>query len=82
MRFIDWGISVLTGSVLQEWPLDTPFDLSEVYTMLAKQGLLAGYEITCRFFEIGTPAGLLETETFLKTSKIASASYRTSDRYR
>jgi hypothetical protein len=53
MRFIDWGTSLLTAGVLQEWPLDTAFDLSDVYNKLAKQGLLAGYEITHRFFEIG-----------------------------
>src|SRR5262249_25028519 len=66
MRFIDWGMSVLTAGVLQEWPIDTALDLSEVFTKLAKKGLLAGYEISRRFFEIGSPAGLSETEAFLK----------------
>jgi hypothetical protein len=78
MRFIDWGMSVLTAGVLQEWPLDIALDLSEVFTKLAKQGLLAGYEIRRRFFEIGSPAGLIETEAFLKASKIAKMDFSES----
>jgi NDP-sugar pyrophosphorylase family protein len=75
MRFIDWGISVLTAGVLQEGPPDSTFDLSEAYHKLAKQGLLAGYEITRRFFEIGSFVGLIETEVLLKTSKIAKMDF-------
>ena len=75
MRFIDWGISILTARVLEEWPPDIPFDLADVYTKLAQQGLLAGYEVTRRFFEIGSPAGLVETEIFLKMSKVAKTDF-------
>ena len=32
---------------------------------MAKLGELCGYEATERFYEIGTPEGLKETETFL-----------------
>jgi NDP-sugar pyrophosphorylase family protein len=78
MRFIDWGMSVFSAGVLQEWPLDTALDLSEVYTKLAKQGLLAGYEIRHRFFEIGSSAGLIETDALLKASKIAKMDFSES----
>jgi D-sedoheptulose 7-phosphate isomerase len=78
MRFIDWGMSVLTHSVFAEWPPDKPFDLADVYNKLSKKGLLAGYEVTRRFFEIGSPAGLIETEAFLQRWKMAKTDFSES----
>ena len=40
-------------------------DLSELYAQLARDGLLCGFEAHERFYEIGTPEGLAETEAFL-----------------
>ena len=37
-------------------------DLADVYTAAGADGRLAGYEATERFYEIGTPAALLEAE--------------------
>jgi hypothetical protein len=42
-----------------------PFDLAEVYAAFAASGQLAGYEVTRRFCEIGTPEGLVETDAYL-----------------
>jgi NDP-sugar pyrophosphorylase family protein len=78
MRFIDWGMSVLTAEILRKWPVDAAFDLSDVYTKLAQRGLLAGYEMTHRFFEIGSPAGLIETEALLKASMTAKMDFSES----
>jgi NDP-sugar pyrophosphorylase family protein len=41
-------------------------DLSDVFGELARRGLLAGYEATNRFYEIGTPDALAETDAFLR----------------
>jgi len=60
MRWIDYGLSVLTPGVLGD-----EADLSDVFTRLSREGRLAGYEATERFYEIGTPAALAETERFL-----------------
>ena len=40
-------------------------DLAQVFTRLAAAGQLAGYEATERFYEIGTPEALAETDAFL-----------------
>ena len=38
----------------------------DVFTRLASAGQLGGYEATERFYEIGTPAALAETDAFLE----------------
>jgi NDP-sugar pyrophosphorylase family protein len=66
MRHIDYGLGILTAEALARRSADQPFDLSEVYGALAAGGRLAGYEVTQRFYEIGTPAGLEETGRYLR----------------
>ena len=41
-------------------------DLAGVYHVLSTRGELAAYEATERFYEIGTPAALAETDAFLR----------------
>jgi N-acetyl-alpha-D-muramate 1-phosphate uridylyltransferase len=67
MRHIDYGLGVLTAGALSERSADRPFDLSEVYSALAADGRLAGHEVTQRFYEIGTPAGLAATDQYLRS---------------
>ena len=69
MRHIDYGLAVLTAEPLSTYPADTRFDLSSVYQDLVAQGQLAGLEIAERFFEIGSPEGLRDTETLLAQSR-------------
>jgi N-acetyl-alpha-D-muramate 1-phosphate uridylyltransferase len=66
MRHIDYGLGVVTADALAQRSADQPFDLSEVYAALAADGRLAGHEVTQRFYEIGTPAGLAETDQYLR----------------
>ena len=63
MRWIDYGLGVLTPAALDAAPEDD--DLAGVYHALAARGALAGYEATERFYEIGTPGALAEAEAFL-----------------
>jgi len=65
MHHIDYGLSALQGTVLEEWPDDQPFDLAEVLTRLVERKQLAGFEVSQRFYEIGSPSGLEELEAFL-----------------
>ena len=65
MKYIDYGLGVLRRDCLLEFDPDQPFDLAELYGRLAARGVLAGYEVDRRFFEIGSPAGLAETRAFL-----------------
>lgn len=64
MAWIDYGLSVLTPRALDA-AHDAP-DLAEVFADLAARGQLAGYEATNRFYEIGSPAALAETEEWLR----------------
>jgi NDP-sugar pyrophosphorylase family protein len=66
MRHIDWGLSVVKADALARMPTDTPFDLADIYAELARDDELAGYEVTTRFYEIGSAEGLRETEALLR----------------
>jgi N-acetyl-alpha-D-muramate 1-phosphate uridylyltransferase len=66
MRHIDWGLSVVKANLLARCPADSAFDLAEMYTDLARHGELAGYEVTTRFYEIGSIKGLRETDALLR----------------
>ena len=39
-------------------------DLADLYHRLSLEGLLAGLEVTQRFYEIGSPGGLRDFETW------------------
>jgi NDP-sugar pyrophosphorylase family protein len=65
MKFIDYGLGVLSGDVLRTTS-DEAFELSDLYAALAREGRLAGYEATTRFYEIGTPSGLAEADGHLR----------------
>jgi NDP-sugar pyrophosphorylase family protein len=67
MQYIDYGLGILSAATLVEHPADVAFDLADVYAALAAAGELAGYEAKRRFFEIGSPQGLAETEAFLRS---------------
>lgn len=63
--YIDYGLGVLTAEVVDALPPDRPSDLADVYRRLSLAGRLAGYPVTTRFYEIGSPAGLAELEAHL-----------------
>ena len=66
MRHIDYGLSVFRAGVFAEWPDDQPFDLAEVMARLVERRDMAGFEVTQRFYEIGSHAGLAELEARLQ----------------
>ena len=65
MSHIDFGLAVLTRAVFAEVPAGVAFDLSALYQRLVRQRKLAAYEVMQRFYEIGSPSGLKETEAYL-----------------
>jgi NDP-sugar pyrophosphorylase family protein len=65
MHHIDYGLSALRAEVLQRYDDGAAFDLAQVFTALSAEGRLAGFEVKERFYEIGSPAGLAETEKYL-----------------
>ncbi len=64
MRWIDYGLGGLTTDALS-LAEDGQRDLASLYASLASTGKLFGFEAHERFYEIGTPGGLAETESFL-----------------
>jgi NDP-sugar pyrophosphorylase family protein len=65
MRWIDYGLGGLTADALSVVD-EHEHDLAHLYHRLAALGRLYGYEATERFYEIGTPSGLKETDAFLR----------------
>jgi len=65
MQWIDYGLGGLTSNALSRVP-SSERDLAVLYGHLAKNGELMGYEASERFYEIGTPGALAETELFLE----------------
>ncbi|MHB1421626.1 MAG: nucleotidyltransferase family protein [Gemmataceae bacterium] len=66
MKHIDYGVSLMCGQVLASFPMDTPFDLADVFCDMAARGELIGHEVTQRFYEIGSHRGLEETQRYLQ----------------
>jgi NDP-sugar pyrophosphorylase family protein len=65
MNHIDYGVALLRRSALARISLDRPADLADLYHDLVAEGRMAAHEVTQRFYEIGSPAGLEETRAYL-----------------
>jgi NDP-sugar pyrophosphorylase family protein len=65
MTHIDYGASLLRRQALERVPADQPSDLADLYSELVAQGNMVGHEVSERFYEIGSPSGLAETEAYL-----------------
>jgi N-acetyl-alpha-D-muramate 1-phosphate uridylyltransferase len=65
MHWIDYGLGVMSAQAMREVRPDAS-DLSDVYGQLARAGQLAGFVATERFYEVGTPGALSETDAFLR----------------
>jgi NDP-sugar pyrophosphorylase family protein len=66
MHHIDFGLLAFTSAALAQIPRAGAFDLTELLQSLLARGELAGFEVRERFYEIGTPAALAETERLLR----------------
>jgi NDP-sugar pyrophosphorylase family protein len=67
MEHIDYGLSVMSAAALIRYPEGESFDLADVYHELSLAGDLAGFEVRERFYEMGSPGGLAQTESYLQT---------------
>jgi NDP-sugar pyrophosphorylase family protein len=72
MRWIDYGLGGLTQAALER-VAPSESDLAALYAALARTGELCGVAASERFYEIGTPGSLAETEAFLANASLASA---------
>jgi NDP-sugar pyrophosphorylase family protein len=66
MQWIDYGLGGLDQSALDLAPVGTS-DVAELYSRLAREGSIYGFEASKRFYEIGSPRALAETQVFMRT---------------
>jgi MurNAc alpha-1-phosphate uridylyltransferase len=65
MHYIDYGVGLLRREALLRISENEPFDLAALYHDLVAEQRMIGYEVTNRFYEIGTPAALEEARVYL-----------------
>ncbi|MBY0508150.1 MAG: FAD-dependent oxidoreductase [Bryobacteraceae bacterium] len=81
MRWIDYGISLLKRSLIEKRLMaGEPADLAPFFHYLSREGRLAGFEATERFYEIGSPEGLQELAAILKPRSAAVITQRVTNR--
>lgn len=68
-EYIDYGMSILTARAFAPFPPGTAFDLAEVLQSLIAAGELSAFEVQERFYEIGSEAGYLATDAFLRAAE-------------
>lgn len=66
LAYIDYGLSLFRAEAFDGWGVAGAFDLSLAQQDLIARGEMAGFEAVERFYEIGSPAGLCETDAFLR----------------
>jgi D-sedoheptulose 7-phosphate isomerase len=75
MEYIDYGLGVLQAKVFDTYAENIPIDLVQIYQDLIARDELAAFEVTQRFYEIGSSAGLEETPRFLEQRKDIKMDY-------
>jgi NDP-sugar pyrophosphorylase family protein len=66
MHHVDYGLTFLERTVVAERvPGAGPCDLATVLEGLSAERRLAGFEVTDRYYEVGSPEGLAELERYL-----------------
>jgi NDP-sugar pyrophosphorylase family protein len=73
MRHIDYGLMICTRQIFDAYADGVPFDLADTLEDLSRQGELAGYEVSQRFYEIGSHAGLEELDRMLRNAENAES---------
>ena len=72
MRYIDYGLGLFDAAAFAGRPANKAFDLGDVYQDLIVSNELAGYEVTQRFYEIGSPEGLAELDAMLRSQQLSA----------
>lgn len=60
MQHIDYGLSAFRPEAFEDFSKATPFDLSDLFQSLLNRQALLAIEVSERFYEIGSAAGLQE----------------------
>ena len=66
MHHIDYGITFFRKGAFHSWGEKLSFDLSKVCNQLAKDKQIDGFEVSERFYEVGSVLGIKEFSTYLR----------------
>lgn len=66
MRYIDYGLGILSLGSFAGRSAGAAFDLAALYEELASRGELAAFEVHCRFYEVGSLAGIRDLAEHLQ----------------
>lgn len=66
MHYIDYGLGVFKKEAFHSVPDHLPYDLAVLYQTLLARQQLAAYEVTERFYETGSFAGIAELERYFE----------------
>jgi N-acetyl-alpha-D-muramate 1-phosphate uridylyltransferase len=66
MHHIDYGLGALRREALDRLEEGKPYDLATLYQQLLSEGQLAAFEVTDRFYEIGSFSGIEELSAHLR----------------
>jgi MurNAc alpha-1-phosphate uridylyltransferase len=66
MEYIDYGLTYLHKTVFDSFSEYETFDLSFVFSKLASDGEMGGFQVFERFYEIGTHEGIAELFDYLR----------------
>lgn len=67
LTWLDYGYMAFKKRVLFDYGAATPIDLGRIVADTARQGQLAAYPVTERFWEVGTPDSYAEVEQHLSS---------------
>jgi len=68
--YIDYGLTILNRNIIKDYiPKEQKYDLSTLFHQLSIDKKLAGYIITDRFYEIGSPTGLQDFTDWIDDAK-------------
>ena len=70
MNFIDYGLGVFNRKAFDYIPSDEVIDLATIYQDLLKNKQLSALEITERFYEVGSFAGIEELQYYLTRNEL------------
>jgi MurNAc alpha-1-phosphate uridylyltransferase len=66
MRHIDYGLTYFKAAAFQSWADQSSFDLATLCNHLATSKQLDGFEVSDRFYEIGSLQGIEEFTQYLR----------------
>lgn len=73
MPYIDYGVSAFRRELIAEMvPAGQKYDLADLCHRLSLENRLAGFEARERFYEVGSPVGLRDFETWLAEHPVQS----------